>query len=143
MPGVGDEPPLALEGRLEPGQHGIEGVGQLAQFVTRATQGDPGGQVVFRRAAGGLGDLLDRSQDPAGGDPPGQRGQQRGRGEREQRVPQQVRQGRFALVVGGCVGGLPERLLALSEQLVIFEWAHRPVPYRGPEAGKRVRTFRW
>jgi hypothetical protein len=47
MPGVGDEPPLALERRLEPGQHGIEGVGKLAQFVTRAPQRDPGGQVVF------------------------------------------------------------------------------------------------
>jgi hypothetical protein len=46
MPGAGDKPALAVEGRLEPGQHGVEGVGQLAQFVPRAPQRYPGGQVV-------------------------------------------------------------------------------------------------
>jgi hypothetical protein len=59
---------LAVEGGLQPGQHGIEGVGQLAQLVTRASQRDPRGQVVFRGGPGRPGDLLGRSQDPAGDD---------------------------------------------------------------------------
>src|SRR6266545_867785 len=96
MPGVGDEPALAFERGLEPAQHGIERVGQLTQFVTRPAQ----------RYAGGAGDLVDRPQNPAGDEPPGERGQQRGYRERDQGVLQQVRQGRFPLVLGA----LPERL---------------------------------
>src|SRR6266540_183576 len=106
MPGVGDEPALAFERGLEPAQHGIERVGQLTQFVTRPAQRYAGGQVVLGGFTGGAGDLVDRPQNPAGDEPPGERGQQRGYRERDQGVLQQVRQGRFPLVLGA----LPERL---------------------------------
>jgi hypothetical protein len=38
--GVGHEAPLALEGGLEPLEHRVEGVGQLAQLVARAVERD-------------------------------------------------------------------------------------------------------
>src|SRR5262249_35017763 len=70
-------------------------------------------------------DLLDRPQDPAGDDPPGGRGQQRGRGQRDQRVLQQVREGRLPLYPGAERGGLLERALAPGAQ-ALGSWAHCP-----------------
>jgi hypothetical protein len=39
--GVGDELALGGEGRVQPGQHGVEGVGQLLELVVGAGQLDP------------------------------------------------------------------------------------------------------
>jgi hypothetical protein len=79
--------------------------------------------VVLGGGLGGFGDLVDRSQDPAGDDPPGECGEKRGRGEGDQGVLQQVCQGRFALVLRADADALLERILALVAQLFIFLWA--------------------
>ena len=39
--GVGDEPALGVEGDVEPGQHVVEGVGQLLELVVGALEVDP------------------------------------------------------------------------------------------------------
>ena len=45
--GVGDEPPLAVEGALEPVEHVVEGLGQLVELVARTLQRDPRREVAF------------------------------------------------------------------------------------------------
>src|SRR6266542_964630 len=117
MPGVGDEPALAFERGLEPAQHGIERVGQLTQFVTRPAQRYAGGQVVLGGFTGGAGDLVDRPQNPAGDEPPGERGQQRGYRERDQGVLQQVRQGRFPLFLQLHTGDTGDDVKEVEENL--------------------------
>ena len=49
--GVGDEPALAVEGAVQPLQHGVERVGQLLDLVARAGQRDP----LVQPAAGAVG----------------------------------------------------------------------------------------
>ena len=49
MGGVGHEPLLALERRLEPAEHLVERLGQFAEFVAGTGRRDPPGQVVFGR----------------------------------------------------------------------------------------------
>jgi hypothetical protein len=36
MGGVGGEPPLFVDVRFEPGQHGVEGVGEVAELISAA-----------------------------------------------------------------------------------------------------------
>ena len=73
--GVGDEPPLAVEGALEPVEHVVEGLGQLVELVAWSAQRDPCRQVAFRRGAGGGGDPVQRAQHAPGDDPAEDRGE--------------------------------------------------------------------
>jgi hypothetical protein len=95
--GVGDELPLAAERAIEPLEHDIEGVGELAQFVARTLQGDALGEVLLGCRPSGVGKTVHRRQDASGGDPTGERGEQDDAGQAEHRVGQQARQGRAAL----------------------------------------------
>ena len=63
---VGDEPALAVKSPVQTAQHGVEGVGQLFEFVFGALQVDARVQRLFREAAGGVGNLMDGSQGSAG-----------------------------------------------------------------------------
>ena len=52
--GVGGEPLLLGDVRLEPREHGVEGVGELAELVLAALQLDPVGERPVRGQAGGV-----------------------------------------------------------------------------------------
>jgi hypothetical protein len=54
---------------LDPGQHDVEGVGELAELVPASGQPDPVGQRPARCHPGGLGDPVQRGEHPAGQDP--------------------------------------------------------------------------
>jgi hypothetical protein len=97
---VGDELPLAGERAVEPFQHRVERVGELAQLVARALQSDALGQVLLTCRAGSRGEPVHRPQDAPGGDPARDRGEQCGAGQAEQRVGQQVGERRAALCGG-------------------------------------------
>ncbi len=64
--GVGDEPPLAVERRVQPVQHRVERVGQLLAPRRPARPADPLVQRLVRQPARGRGDLADRAQRPPG-----------------------------------------------------------------------------
>ena len=68
--GVGGEPLLLGDVRLEPGEHGVEGVGELAELVLAALQPDPVGERSVRGQAGGVGDAGQRGEHAAGEEPP-------------------------------------------------------------------------
>ena len=92
--GVGGEPLLFGDVRLELREHGVEGVGELAELVVAAFQLDPVGERAVRGQAGGLGDARQRREHAAGEDPPSQEAEHqqehqrhgRLRGERVQEV---------------------------------------------------------
>ena len=94
---VGDELPLAGERAVEPFEHRVEGVGELAQLVARALQGDALGQVLLTCRAGSCGEPVHWPQDAPGDDPARGRGEQCDAGQAEQRVGQQVGERRAAL----------------------------------------------
>jgi len=98
--GVGDELALGAERAVEALQHRVEGVGQLAELVARALQGDALRQVVLGGGAGGGGELVDRAQDPPGGEPAHDGREHGDHGQAEQGVGQQVGQGGGALRAG-------------------------------------------
>jgi hypothetical protein len=99
MRGVGHEPLLTLERDLQPAEHVVERLGQLAELVAWTRQRDPRRQVVLRRGAGGRRDLLHRAQHPPGEDPAKDRGEGEHHGQRNQRVLQQVGEGQRLLVL--------------------------------------------
>ena len=99
MGGVGHEPLLALERGLQPAEHVVERLGELAEFVAGAAQRDPGRQVVLGRRTGGRRDLLHGAQHPSGEDPAKDRGEGEHHGQRDQRVLQQVGEGQGLLVL--------------------------------------------
>ena len=99
MGGVGDEPLLALERGLEPAEHLVERLGQLAELVAGTCRRDPRRQVVLGRGAGGRRDPVHRAQRPPGEDPAEDRGQGDDHGQRDQRVLQQMRQGEVTLAL--------------------------------------------
>ena len=68
--GVGGEPLLLGVVGFEPREHGVEGVGELAELVAAARQPDPVGERSVRGHARGLGDAGQRGEHPAGEDPP-------------------------------------------------------------------------
>ena len=68
--GVRREPPLFGDVRFEPGEHGVEGVGELAELVVAAFQLDPVGERSVRGHAGGVGDAGQGGEHAAGEDPP-------------------------------------------------------------------------
>ena len=68
--GVGREPLLLGDLRLEPREHGVEGVGELAELVVGALAAGSGARAIRRRQAGGVGDAGQRREHPAGEDPP-------------------------------------------------------------------------
>ena len=70
--GVGGEPLLFGDVGFEPREHGVEGVGELAELVVAAFQADPVGERPVRGHAGGVGDPGQRGEHPAGEDPPSQ-----------------------------------------------------------------------
>ena len=129
MARVGDELPLAGERAVEPFEHGVEGVGELAQLVARALQRDALGQVLLACRAGGRGEPVHRPQDASGDDPARDRGEQRDAGQAEQRVGQQVGERRAALCRGAgldTVGIQPRRTSA---------WPRRPARRPAPPGG--------
>ena len=70
--GVGGEPLLLGDVGFEPGEHGVEGVGELAELVFAALQPDPVGERPGRGDAGGVCDASQGGQHPAGEEPPSQ-----------------------------------------------------------------------
>ena len=60
--GVGREPLLFGDVRFEPRQHGVEGVGELAELVVAALELDPVGERPGRGHAGGVGDAGQRAR---------------------------------------------------------------------------------
>ena len=50
--GVGREPLLFGDVRLEPGEHGVEGVGELAELVAAALEARSGGRATRSRPCG-------------------------------------------------------------------------------------------
>ena len=70
--GVGGEPLLFGDLRLEPREHGVETVGQLAELVPAPLQLDPVRQRAPRRPARGVGDPRERGEHAAGEKPPSQ-----------------------------------------------------------------------
>ena len=138
MAGVGDELPLAGERAVEPFEHRVEGVGEFAQLVARALQGDALGQVLLAGRAGSGGEPVHRPQDAPGDDPARGRGEQRGAGQAEQRVGQQVGERRAALRGGadldtvgvqrGALGSRragPPRVCAATTHFPIAGWIAR------------------
>ncbi len=67
--GVRRETLLLGDVALEPLEHGVEGVGQLAELVVAAGQQRCGGRARRCRGAGGRGDPVERGEHPAGEDP--------------------------------------------------------------------------
>ena len=100
MARVGDELPLAGEGAVEPLEHGVEGVGELAQLVARSLQSDALGQVLLACRARSRGESVHRPQDASGDDPARDRRKQRDAGQGEQGVGQQMGERRAALSGG-------------------------------------------
>ena len=70
--GVGGEPLLFGDLCLEPREHGVEGVGELAELVVAAFQLDPVGEGSGRGHACGVGDAGQRGEHVAGEKPPSQ-----------------------------------------------------------------------
>ena len=68
--GVGGEPLLLGDVGLQPREHGVERVGELAELVLAALHPDPVGERPVRRQAGGLGDAGQRREHAAGEEPP-------------------------------------------------------------------------
>ena len=68
--GVGCESLLFGDVCFEPREHGVEGVGELAELVVAARQPDPVGERSGRGRAGGVGDAGQRGEHPAGENPP-------------------------------------------------------------------------
>ena len=92
---VGGEAPLLGDVRLELGEHGVEGVGELPELVAPALQADPVGQRPARGQPGRLGDAGQRGkhaarQEPSAHQPEHQQERQHRGGPRRER-PLQVR----------------------------------------------------
>jgi hypothetical protein len=68
--GIGCEPLLFGDLCLEPREHGVEGVGELAELVIAAFQPDPVGERSRRGRACGVRDTGQWSEHPAGEKPP-------------------------------------------------------------------------
>jgi len=114
--GVGDEPALRLERRLQPGQQVVDGVAELLELVDRALQGEPFVQVVRRDLAGGRGDGADPAQHPAGDDPPEQDGDEGHDAQRDAGLNEQ-----FAHLVGALLLGLRLQQAGLLQHLLLGE----------------------
>ncbi len=70
--GVGCESLLFGDVRFEPREHGVEGVGELAELVVAARQLDPVGERSVRGHACGVGDAGQGGEHAAGEKPPSQ-----------------------------------------------------------------------
>ncbi len=90
--GVGHERALRVEGRFEARQHGVEGVGELAQLVVGALHGDALVKRAGRRALRGHGDLLERTKHAPGDQPAQPDRHRRGHGQRRERHARQAAQ---------------------------------------------------
>ena len=64
--GVGGESLLFGDLRFEPGEHGVEGVGELAELVAASREPDPVGERPGRCDTGGVGDPSQRGEHAAG-----------------------------------------------------------------------------
>ena len=89
--GVGREPLLFGDVRFEPGEHGVEAVGELAELVVAAREPDPVGERSGRRHAGGVGDARQRSEHPAGEQPPADEAEHQQERQHECRGPRRSR----------------------------------------------------
>ena len=67
--GVGGESLLLGDLCFEPREHGVEGVGELAELVSAARKPDPVGERSGRCNTGGVGDPRQRGEHPAGEQP--------------------------------------------------------------------------
>ena len=68
--GVGCESLLFGDVRFEPREHGVEGVGELAELVSAARKPDPVGERSVRGHACGVRDASQGGEHPAGENPP-------------------------------------------------------------------------
>nr|WP_245665419.1 hypothetical protein [Actinoplanes subtropicus] len=93
MGGVVDELPLRAECLVQPAEHGIDGVREIAQLVLRAGEVDASGQVGGLDLAGGPGDRPDGAQHPPGEDPADAEADHEQAGKRDHRVRTQRLEG--------------------------------------------------
>ena len=139
--GVGDEPALAVEGGVQPGQHRVEGVGQLLELVRRPVQPDPLVQRLLRQPAGGRGDPADRLQRPPGQHVRGGDADQHGDREDQPGRAQQLAAGRVADQLGELRGGQRGAVAEAQHHLgrELGQRPQRPVQHddRGAEQGRR------
>jgi hypothetical protein len=136
---VRDEPPLAVEGPVEPFQHHVERVSELLHLVVRAVQRDPLVQAtVGGRGAGDpggrLGHPVQRLEQPAG-DEPAQRGR---RDTREHQRDPALGQQRVQRILPGVPHDLRLELAAGRGPGTRARWRLR----RSLEAGEPLATLR-
>ena len=133
MAGVGDEGPLALEGRLQPREHRVQGLAEPADLVAGGGDGEPRPGVRGLDAGGAPAHPLDRPQRGGRDAVARQRGEQEGRrpadreqlGEAAQRVAAVVEvraddDDQVAILGVHRRGEQPRRLL-LGRQLVALD----------------------
>ena len=103
--GVVDEAPLALDRRLEPGEHRVQRLREPGELVVASPRGKPLGEVAGGDELGALTHLLDRPQ--GGGDRrvAGERGEEQGDRAADQEQREQVGQSLVAVVEGGADDG--------------------------------------
>ena len=109
MRGVGDEATLGGEGDVEPGEHGVEGVGQPLQLVVRPAELDPPRELPRLDLARDIGDVRDRREHPARDHPPDRETRDEEGAERAEREVAQVAQRALVdlLLEGLCVDERP------------------------------------
>lgn len=109
MRGVGGEALLGVEGPLQAGEHGVEGVGEIGELVARTGESDAVVQGAVGRSPGSSGDVLQGPQDaprdePAADDPDERQQEQREAGGFEQGL-KDLLPGRGAALVPRVRGG--------------------------------------
>ena len=131
---VGGEPPLFGDLRLEPREHDVEAVGELAELVLAPLQLDPVRERAARRPSGGVGDPRERGQHPPGEDPPAEEPED----EEEQQGPGRPRDERADEVVAAGTREERPRAGGVGE---LRRWARSaagtPRPPRGGRTPRR------
>jgi hypothetical protein len=108
--GVGDEPPLGVEGTLQAPEERVDRLSEPAELVVGAAQGEPLMQVRLGDPLGGVGDRPQWAEDPAGDHPPEGTGDERHHSERDARLDHELVQVRDALEGPGGDDGDPALL---------------------------------
>ena len=91
--GVGGEPLLLGDLRLEPSQHAVEGVGELAELVVTALELDPVSERSARGSACGVRDARQGGEHPSGEEPAADEAEHEQERERLDRPAERTRPG--------------------------------------------------
>ena len=127
MRGVLDERALRPDAAVEPVEHPVEGIGQIAQLVLRAVEMDAPGEVGRLDVAGDGGDPADRPGDAPGDDPADAEADRYERGQADDRQRPEAGERRVA-----------DLALGVDDRLVDAEEVRQPehVEDLGLEAGR-------